>query len=154
MAADQQLIGLCLHGPSLNVAPPSTKKPTLCDFGAGTTVYAALAGASAQARLVAEGCGTWRVEQRANTDERSKAWAVLQRSSGLSEAAGSGACIAAARSAEGWAHVMDNQCCVPAPFNACGVFIFSLCLLYIRIVAYIIRFALILINGTGGHRDG
>ena len=117
VAADPRLVGLLLHGPSLNVVPPTAKTPTLCDFGGGTTVYAALAGDSAQARLVAEGCGAWRVEQRAHAGEQSEAWTVLQRSPGLGETAWSGVTTAAARAAEGWAHVMDNQCCAPTPYN-------------------------------------
>ena len=45
----------------LNVDEPSAA-PTLCDFGAGTVVYAAMR-AGEEARLVANGAG-WRVQQQ------------------------------------------------------------------------------------------
>lgn len=105
---NQRLVGLHLHGPSLNVVAPTTASPTLCDFGAGTTVYAALSEREAQARMVAQDSKMWRVEQQVGGDGQSDAWTVLQR---LSSDAGEGS-IGATTMAEGWAHVMDRECCV------------------------------------------
>ena len=122
--ASNQVIGLRMQGPRLRVDTPTSAKPTLCDFGGGTSVYAALADATAEARLVAEPLGAWRVEQRAagernrdgTRDGQPDAWTATVAAEGAINSNTS-----AVAAAEGWLHVMDQQCCVAVAMAQFGV---------------------------------
>jgi hypothetical protein len=94
----------------LNVSPPSTAAPTMCDFGAGTAVYAALTTPESRARLSAGPSGTWSVCTHDAAEPVDNGWVTMQQ----------GQPGGATGPAEGWAHVMDRQRCVAIAVSEFG----------------------------------